>query len=54
MAGVIKRGVYLFGNPMDAVASHFRRGHAHHQASKTSGRDPPEQHFQSLDHYIRQ
>jgi hypothetical protein len=29
--------VYLFGDPLAAVASHYRRGHAHHQALKTSG-----------------
>ncbi|KAF8072926.1 hypothetical protein HT031_000586 [Scenedesmus sp. PABB004] len=30
--------VYLFGDPLACVASHYRRGHAHHQALKTSGR----------------
>ncbi|KXZ54407.1 hypothetical protein GPECTOR_5g62 [Gonium pectorale] len=29
--------VYLYGDPLAAVASHFRRGHACHQAQKTCG-----------------
>eukprot|EP00879_Flechtneria_rotunda_P008997 GHRR01009420.1.p1 GENE.GHRR01009420.1~~GHRR01009420.1.p1 ORF type:complete len:192 (+),score=75.42 GHRR01009420.1:701-1276(+) len=29
--------VYLFGDPLACVASHFRRHHAYHQALKTSG-----------------
>ncbi|KAG2422867.1 hypothetical protein HXX76_015699 [Chlamydomonas incerta] len=29
--------VYLYGDPLAAVASHYRRGHACHQAQKTSG-----------------
>jgi len=51
-AGAIRRGVYLFGNPLDAVASHFARGHAAHQASKTSGREPPPGALCSLEAYV--
>lgn len=29
--------VYLYGDPLAAVASHYRRGHACHQAQKTCG-----------------
>jgi len=31
------RVIYLFGDPLASVASHYRRGHAHHQALKTRG-----------------
>jgi hypothetical protein len=30
--------IYLLGDPLSSVASHYRRGHAQHQALKTSGR----------------
>eukprot|EP00775_Hariotina_reticulata_P013695 gene13695-13817_t len=30
------RVIYLFGNPLACVASHYRRHHAYHQALKTS------------------
>ncbi|KAG1653001.1 hypothetical protein FOA52_007856 [Chlamydomonas sp. UWO 241] len=29
--------VYLYGDPLSSIASHYRRGHALHQAIKTSG-----------------
>ena len=29
------RVVYLYGEPLLAVASHYRRGHAHHQVSSS-------------------
>ncbi|MEW5316224.1 MAG: hypothetical protein WDW38_007605 [Sanguina aurantia] len=29
--------IYLYGDPLAAVASHYRRDHAYHQALKTSG-----------------
>lgn len=32
------RVVYLYGNPLEAVCSHYRRGWAYHQASKTNPR----------------
>mmetsp|Transcript_37660 Transcript_37660/g.106410 ORF Transcript_37660/g.106410 Transcript_37660/m.106410 type:complete len:237 (+) Transcript_37660:73-783(+) len=49
----IRRGVYLFGNPLDSVASHFQRGRALHQATKTSGScNLPEQPFRSLSEYL--
>jgi hypothetical protein len=48
------RCVYLFGDPLASVASHYRRGHAHHQALKTSG-DPrlsQEGFPNSFDEYV--
>jgi len=48
----ISRGIYIFGNMLDSVFSHFRRGHAWDQACKTSGRIQPENMFSSFEAYI--
>jgi hypothetical protein len=29
--------IYLYGDPLTSIASHYRRGHAYHQALKTNG-----------------
>ena len=32
-----KAVVYLYGDPLASISSHYRRGHAFHQAIKTNG-----------------
>ncbi|GAX80559.1 hypothetical protein CEUSTIGMA_g7996.t1 [Chlamydomonas eustigma] len=37
--------IYLYGDPLASIASHYRRGHAYHQALKTSGKWLKENEF---------
>eukprot|EP01024_Parvocaulis_polyphysoides_P043365 TRINITY_DN3965_c0_g1_i1.p2 TRINITY_DN3965_c0_g1~~TRINITY_DN3965_c0_g1_i1.p2 ORF type:complete len:150 (-),score=1.13 TRINITY_DN3965_c0_g1_i1:388-837(-) len=44
--------VYIFGNPLRAIQSHYRRGQAQHQASKTSGRKVFTYFPESFEEYV--
>lgn len=44
--------IYLFGNPLDSIASHYRRGWAERQASKTSGGTVFSDFPQTFEQYI--
>mmetsp|Transcript_5006 Transcript_5006/g.9419 ORF Transcript_5006/g.9419 Transcript_5006/m.9419 type:complete len:235 (-) Transcript_5006:162-866(-) len=46
--------VYLFGNPLESVASHYRRGWAERQASKTGGPTAFEDFPPTFEEYVEQ